>query len=86
VKKLARELNGSDIGSHLTYTYNTYDSKYACWKTAIRTSPITMITHKKDMVVNVRVGPSEGHTHQGETQFRPEDEVEVSRESVSFVL
>lgn len=80
MNKKARDLRGTDIGADLTFMTKVYDFKYACWKDAIRTSPIVMITHKKNLGVNVRVGPSEFNPRQAEVQFQPNDWVEVNRD------
>lgn len=80
MNKQAKTLCGTDVGANLTFQHIVWDYKYQCWKDAIRTSPITMITHKKDGRVNVRVAPSEFHKHQAEVKFEPSEWVEVNRD------
>lgn len=80
MNKQAKSLCGTDIGANLVFEALEYDHSLRQWLPQQRVSPITMITHKKNLGVNVRVGPSEGYKHQGETQFQPNDWVVVVRD------
>lgn len=74
----AKTLCGEHIGKSITYVYQRYDYGSRTWYYDTRTSPVAMITHKKNLGVNVRVGTSEGFPHQGEAQFRPDEWVDIS--------
>lgn len=78
MKKFAKNLCGTDIGKTLHYQGIVWDYKYKVWKDALLSGPITMIVHKKDLGVNVRIGPTEFHKHGGEPKFLPDAEVELS--------
>lgn len=69
--KRAKDLSGDDIGKTLSYVINSWDYRLKIRVPQVRESPITMITHKKDGNVNVRVGPSEGYKHQADMLCGP---------------
>lgn len=81
MKKLAKNLCGTDVGKTIQFTahnHGEWNPEKREWEGGyvfVAEGPITMITHKKNGQVNVRIGKSDDVKHGAERTYAPDNEV-----------
>lgn len=75
--KKAMGLDGQDIGRTIKYGVRSWRDENGQWQDSLKhvMGPITMITHKKNGDVRVRVGKHDDCPHGSELSYAPDSSI-----------